>query len=121
MIYWAYSGAKGDPIIKVRFLSSLEPYSNVSAGRPSNTSCVSKSTKGTALLSYQEAYNTPNVDWSISALLYDPTQTASMGDVTAALARGWFVTIPDYGNGASTRALRGTEGLTGGESNRETA
>ena len=50
---------------------------------------------GTALLSYQVPYNTADVDASISARLYDPA-LALPGDVPSALARGWFVSIPDF-------------------------
>lgn len=58
---------------------------------PSNVTSIS-----TALLSYQIAIDSPDVDQQPSYTLYDATQAASLVDFTAALGRGWFVTVPDY-------------------------
>ena len=47
---------------------------------------------GTALLSYQYPYDSPDVDASPSYALYSDPYT----DVEAALGRGWYVNVPDY-------------------------
>lgn len=54
---------------------------------PSKPSLSSK-----ALLSYQVPYNTIDVDGSPSYLLYG----APIPDISNALGRGWFVTVPDF-------------------------
>ncbi|KAI2628727.1 lipase 1 [Hypoxylon sp. NC1633] len=55
-----------------------------------------------ALLSYQVAYNSPTIDWSPSYRIFQPPLPNKYGiptdheKVDIMLARGWFVTIPDF-------------------------
>jgi hypothetical protein len=52
--------------------------------------------RGTALLSYQIAYDSASVDASPSYLVYNPAEKSTLVDIAAALDRGWFVNVPDY-------------------------
>lgn len=53
---------------------------------------VPQNTDGTALLSYQQPYNTPDLDHSPSYDFYFQPS----GDVGVALGLGWFVNVPDH-------------------------
>uniref|UniRef100_A0A8H7K724 LIP-domain-containing protein n=1 Tax=Bionectria ochroleuca TaxID=29856 RepID=A0A8H7K724_BIOOC len=89
--------------------SPLNPYSSTPTSNHSQYGASSRA-EGTAFLSYQLPYNTPNVDCSVSVLMYDPTQTATLGDVTAALQRGWFVSVPDFEGPFAASTAGGLEG-----------
>ncbi|CAJ2501707.1 Uu.00g045600.m01.CDS01 [Anthostomella pinea] len=74
--------------------------SNSSSG---NNSSVEEQEKKSALLSYQIWYNTASVDGSPSYLLSTSFASNDMigippatEDIGAALARGWFVVVPDF-------------------------
>jgi Secretory lipase len=61
--------------------------------QPNTTSIASNSTSpGGALLSYQIAYDSADVDSSPSYTLY----SGGWGDITNGLGSGWFVNVPDY-------------------------
>ncbi|KAI2629248.1 LIP-domain-containing protein [Hypomontagnella submonticulosa] len=55
-----------------------------------------------ALLSYQIAYNTPNIDFGPSYRIFQPARENSYGiptdhkKVDVMLDRGWFINIPDF-------------------------
>lgn len=55
-----------------------------------------------ALLSYQIAYNSPNIDWGPSYRIFQPPLENPYGiptdheKVNLMLGRGWFVAIPDF-------------------------
>jgi hypothetical protein len=49
-----------------------------------------------ALVSYQIAYDTANVDGSPSYLLYQGPAWAGGPDIPALLGQGWYVSVPDY-------------------------
>ncbi|KAK4545306.1 hypothetical protein LTR36_003486 [Oleoguttula mirabilis] len=60
---------------------------------------VPKHTNGSALLSYQIPYNTPDVDGSPSYSLYAPGNSYSDVaelDMQTALSLGWYLNVPDY-------------------------
>ena len=52
--------------------------------------------QGTALLSYQLAYDSCALDSSPSYSLYAKSAVPSEKDITSALELGWFVSVPDY-------------------------
>ena len=86
-------------------LSPHTPYHHSSSSR------YGGSGKGTALLSFQFPYNSVDVDYSMSVLLYG-TPSASLVDVTVPLSKGWFVNIPDF-EGPYAAAITGSlEGKT---------
>ncbi|KAF3767334.1 LIP-domain-containing protein [Cryphonectria parasitica EP155] len=74
------------------------------------SSTSSKKALNKALLSYQLAIDSPAVDQQPSYLLYTPNATDQWVDFTAALGRGWFVSVPDY---ESTKAAFGAPFLEG--------
>ena len=52
--------------------------------------------QGTALLSYQLAYDSCALDSSPSYSLYAESELPTEKDITSALELGWFVSVPDY-------------------------
>lgn len=61
--------------------------------QPNSTSVATNSSNpGGALLSYQIPYDSADVDASPSYALYSGGEP----DISAALGRGWFVSVPDY-------------------------
>lgn len=73
----------------------------------SNNSDARSSGKGIALLSFQLPYNAIDVDYSVSRLMYDSSWSANLIEVTTGLARGWFVTVPDF-EGPDAAAVTGS-------------
>jgi hypothetical protein len=62
---------------------------------------VPKHSNGTALLSYQIPYNSPDVDASPSYALYAPVGGSALDtiindDIQTALSLGWYVNVPDH-------------------------
>ncbi|KAH8900688.1 LIP-domain-containing protein [Thozetella sp. PMI_491] len=61
---------------------------------PSNSTAAS--TTPAQFLSYQMAYNTAALNGAASYTLNDPAGVQAAADVTAALARGWLLAVPDF-------------------------
>lgn len=59
---------------------------------------VPRKGNGSALLSYQIPYSTPDVDASPSYAFYAPPSSQGLmyADITGALSRGWYVNVPDH-------------------------
>ena len=72
--------------------------SNYNASWAVTTLLVPKHTNGSALLSYQIPYNTPDVDGSPSYALDQPYFSEGLvnSDIQTALGLGWYVNIPDF-------------------------